>query len=56
MARIRACRGGAGTVDLDHSKAGYHAIRALNPTGIVPAGPDHEPRTHRTGHRHLHRP
>lgn len=29
------------TVNLDHIKAGYYSIKALNPTGIVPAGPDH---------------
>jgi putative glutathione S-transferase len=26
-------------VDIDHIKAGYYSIRALNPTGIVPVGP-----------------
>lgn len=29
------------TVNIDHIKAGYYSIKALNPTGIVPAGPDH---------------
>lgn len=29
------------TVNLDHIKAGYYSIKALNPAGIVPAGPDH---------------
>ncbi|GGW42237.1 glutathione-dependent reductase [Gemmobacter lanyuensis] len=29
------------TVNLDHIKAGYYSIKALNPSGIVPAGPDH---------------
>lgn len=28
------------TVHLDHIKAGYFSIKALNPLGIVPAGPD----------------
>ncbi|MEZ5933017.1 MAG: glutathione S-transferase family protein [Alphaproteobacteria bacterium] len=28
------------TVDIDHIKQGYYAIKALNPTGIVPFGPD----------------
>ncbi|MGA0561844.1 glutathione S-transferase family protein [Ancylobacter sp. VNQ12] len=28
------------TVSLDHIKRGYYSIRALNPTGIVPAGPE----------------
>jgi glutathionyl-hydroquinone reductase len=27
------------TVSIDHIKRGYYSIRALNPTGIVPAGP-----------------
>ena len=29
------------TVSLDHIKAGYYSIAALNPTGIVPVGPRH---------------
>ena len=29
----------ARTVDLDHIKAGYYSLKALNPSGIVPAGP-----------------
>jgi len=28
------------TVSIDHIKRGYYSIRALNPTGIVPVGPD----------------
>ena len=28
------------TVDLDHIKRGYYSVRQLNPTGIVPVGPD----------------
>ncbi len=28
------------TVNLDHIKAGYYSIKALNPNGIVPKGPD----------------
>lgn len=28
------------TVSLDHIKQGYYSIRALNPNGIVPMGPD----------------
>ena len=27
------------TVNIDHIKAGYYSIKALNPTGIVPVGP-----------------
>lgn len=41
MERILRLPGIAATVDLDHIKAGYYSIKALNPTGIVPAGPDH---------------
>jgi putative glutathione S-transferase len=41
MERILRLPGVAGTVDLNHIKAGYYSIKALNPTGIVPAGPDH---------------
>lgn len=37
--RILAIDGIAETVNLDHIKAGYYSIKALNPTGIVPAGP-----------------
>lgn len=28
------------TVNLDHIKRGYYSIKALNPTGIVPLGPE----------------
>jgi len=28
------------TVSIDHIKQGYYSIKALNPNGIVPAGPD----------------
>lgn len=41
MERVLRLPGVAATVDLDHIKAGYYSIKALNPTGIVPAGPDH---------------
>lgn len=41
MERILRLPGVAATVNLDHIKAGYYSIKALNPTGIVPAGPDH---------------
>jgi putative glutathione S-transferase len=41
MERVLRQPGVAGTVNLDHIKAGYYSIKALNPTGIVPAGPDH---------------
>lgn len=39
MRRILALDGIADTVRLDHIKAGYYSIKALNPGGIVPAGP-----------------
>ncbi len=37
--RILALEGISNTVNIDHVKAGYYSIKALNPTGIVPAGP-----------------
>jgi glutathionyl-hydroquinone reductase len=39
LERVRALPGVAGTVNIDHIKAGYYSIKALNPSGIVPAGP-----------------
>lgn len=39
MKRIWAMPGMDETVNLDHIKAGYYSIKALNPTGIVPLGP-----------------
>lgn len=39
LERVLALRGVAETVNVDHIKAGYYSIKALNPTGIVPAGP-----------------
>lgn len=41
MERILRLPGVAETVNLDHIKAGYYSIKALNPSGIVPAGPAH---------------
>jgi len=41
LARVLHLPGVAETVNLAHIKAGYYSIKALNPTGIVPAGPDH---------------
>lgn len=41
IARFLRLPGVAETVDIGHIKAGYYSIKALNPTGIVPAGPDH---------------
>jgi putative glutathione S-transferase len=38
MRRMLALPGIAETVNIDHIKAGYYSIKALNPTGIVPAG------------------
>ena len=39
MQRILAMDGIGDTVHLDHIKAGYYSIETLNPTGIVPVGP-----------------
>ena len=41
MERILRLPGVRETVNLDHIKAGYYSIKALNPSGIVPVGPDH---------------
>lgn len=41
--RIGALPGVAATVNLNHIKAGYYSIKALNPSGIVPAGPVQAP-------------
>ncbi|MFO1202809.1 MAG: glutathione S-transferase C-terminal domain-containing protein [Tabrizicola sp.] len=41
MARVLRLPGVRKTVNLDHIKAGYYSIKALNPSGIVPIGPDH---------------
>jgi putative glutathione S-transferase len=38
--RVLAIPGVRGTVNIDHIKRGYYSIKALNPTGIVPVGPD----------------
>ncbi len=38
--RILALNGIADTVNIDHIKAGYYSIKTLNPTGIVPTGPE----------------
>ena len=40
MQRMLAVDGVRDTVDLTHIKQGYYSIKALNPTGIVPLGPD----------------
>ena len=40
MERILHLPGVAETVNIDHIRAGYYSIKALNPTGIVPAGPE----------------
>lgn len=38
--RIYGLPGVAETVSIDHIKHGYYSIKALNPNGIVPLGPD----------------
>ncbi|MTH34113.1 glutathione S-transferase family protein [Paracoccus limosus] len=40
MQRILALPGVAPTVSIDHIKRGYYSIKALNPVGIVPKGPE----------------
>ncbi|ODT82400.1 MAG: glutathione-dependent reductase [Pelagibacterium sp. SCN 64-44] len=40
MARILAVPGIRETVNIDHIKAGYYSVKALNPNGIVPLGPE----------------
>jgi len=40
LARVLALTGVAGTVSIDHIKRGYYSIKALNPNGIVPVGPE----------------
>ncbi len=40
MERVLALPGVAETVKISHIKRGYSSIRALNPNGIVPLGPD----------------
>lgn len=39
LRRLLAVPGVAATVSLEHIKRGYYSIKALNPTGIVPLGP-----------------
>lgn len=39
-ARVLALPGVSETVNFDHIKRGYYSIKALNPKGIVPVGPD----------------
>ncbi len=41
MDRVRELPGISETVNLDHIKSGYYSVKALNPSGIVPLGPDH---------------
>jgi glutathionyl-hydroquinone reductase len=40
LARFLTVPGVRETVNIDHIKRGYYSIKALNPTGIVPVGPD----------------
>lgn len=39
LERVLALEGIGDTVNVEHIKAGYYSIVALNPSGIVPAGP-----------------
>lgn len=40
MLRVLALPGVRETVSIAHIKAGYYSVKALNPTGIVPVGPE----------------
>ncbi len=40
LARMPDIPGVRETVSIDHIKRGYYSIKALNPNGIVPLGPD----------------
>jgi len=40
VARVRSLDGIEDTVNADHIKTGYYSVKALNPQGIVPVGPD----------------
>ena len=40
---VMAIPGVRDTVSIEHIKRGYYSIRALNPTGIVPLGPERSP-------------
>ena len=39
-ARVLGLPGVRETVSIDHIKRGYYSMKALNPTGIVPLGPE----------------
>jgi putative glutathione S-transferase len=40
VARVRSLQGIEDTVNAEHIKTGYYSVKALNPQGIVPVGPD----------------
>ena len=40
LMRILAISGVRETVNIDHIKRGYYSIKAINPNGIVPVGPE----------------
>ncbi len=40
LLRVLEIPGVCETVNIDHIKRGYYSIKTLNPTGIVPLGPD----------------
>ena len=40
LKRLLAIPAFAGTVNIDHIKRGYYSIKSLNPSGIVPLGPE----------------
>jgi len=41
LERVLRVPGVRETVNIDHIKAGYYSVKALNPGGVVPVGPDH---------------
>ena len=40
LTRLLAIPAFSGTVNISHIKRGYYSVKSLNPTGIVPLGPD----------------
>jgi putative glutathione S-transferase len=40
LERVLAIPGIRETVNIDHIKRGYYSMKALNPNGIVPLGPE----------------
>ena len=53
VGRVLALPGIRETVNIDHIKRGYYSIKALNPTGIVPVGPEMPDLSPASGAGHL---